>query len=199
MVACGRAAVAAAVAAAAVAVAQSSSSLLFYSSSSLLVLSSLASSFPFSPLAALSAGLRLPATNAQWLVGCLLLSTALLFVGRCPAIFHDCVAGRRPPTHLVALVSPAASAFIALWTWSSLSSSSSSLRVAVRACWRAQSRGGGPACPPALAAVIIVLAARCSGGRMKPMRVVQPPAIARQSRHPSSSALPLPRPPRHRR
>ncbi len=39
---------------------------------------------------------------------CLLLSTALFVIACRPAIVDDCVAGCRPPAHLVALVSLAA-------------------------------------------------------------------------------------------
>ena len=76
-----------------------------------------------------------------------------------------------------------------------------SSRAAARACWHAQSRGTGPAGPPALAAVVAVSVVRRSGGRIKPCaappirwcrhydpppppgsRVVRPP---RRGRHPS--------------
>ena len=43
-----------------------------------------------------------------------------------------------------------------------------SSRAAARACWHAQSRGTGPAGPPALAAVVAVSVVRRSGGRIKP-------------------------------
>jgi len=112
-----------------------------------------------------------PLTRLQRaMVGCcLLLSAALFVVARCPAIIDDCVTGRRPPAHLVTLVSPAASTFVALWT--QLSSSSfplSSSWAAARACRQAQSRGREPAGPPALAAIVVVSAARRGGGWTKP-------------------------------
>ncbi len=127
---------------------------------------------------------------------CLLLSAALFVVARCPAIIDDCVAGCRPPAHLVALVSPAASAFVALWARSSSSSSSSSraaagLSVGTKPWWSTSwSSSASSHC-------------RRLGGKARwwpdkavrrtahpVMRVVRPPAAAGQSHHPSSSAPP---------
>ena len=96
---------------------------------------------------------------------CLLLSTALFVITHCPAIIDDCIAGCWLSAHLIALVLLAASAFVALRTRSSLSLLS--LRAEAWACWWAQSLGRDPAGPPSLAAVVIVLTARRSGGRTK--------------------------------
>jgi len=101
------------------------------------------------------------------IVCCLLLYAALFVVAHCPVIIDDCVAGRWPLAHLVTLVLRAASAFVALRTRLSWSSSSSS-RAAARACRRARSHGGEPAGPPALAAILVVSASRPGGGRTKP-------------------------------
>ena len=115
-------AVAAAVAAAAAAAAQSSSSSMLSSSSSLLVLL-VGIVLPLF-VARCSSFCRPPLAHLQRpMVGCcLLLSAALSVVAHCPAIIDDCVVGRRLPAHLVALMLPAASAFVALRTQSSSSS-----------------------------------------------------------------------------
>ena len=61
------------------------------------------------PSAALSAGHHLPAFNTQWLVDvCACCPRPSLSSPAFPAIVNSCVASRRPPAHLVALVSPAA-------------------------------------------------------------------------------------------
>ena len=59
---------------------------------------------------------------------CLHLSVALFVVACHPAIINDCVASRRPLAHLVALVSPAAVAFVALRSSKAPSSSLPSWR-----------------------------------------------------------------------
>jgi len=115
-----------AAAAAATAAAQSSSSPLSSSSSSLLIL---------------LVGIVLPLFVARYsfhrptlarlqcaMVGCCLRLSATLFVfTHHPAIVDDSVSGRRPPVHLVALLSPAASTCVAL-----RSSKASSLRTSRR-------------------------------------------------------------------
>ena len=72
---------------------------------------------PHSPFVARCSFRRPPLARLQCaMVGCsllLFLSTAFV-VARRSVIFDDCVTGRRPPAHLVALVLPAAGAFVAL-------------------------------------------------------------------------------------
>ena len=129
------------------------------------------------------------------MVGCCLrLSAALFVVAHRPVIANDCVTGRRPLAHLVALVSLAAGTFVALWTRSSSILSSSS-RVVAQACRWARSCGGEPAGPPALVAVIAVLAERRGGSQTKPCAALpirccghyDPTPAAGQSCRPSSS------------
>ena len=135
----------------------------------MLVLSSSASSFLFSSLAALSSFRRpLLARGLQraMVCCCLLLSAALFAVAYFPAIVSPAT-GRRRILSLLCHWRPVPSLLFGRG------------RPRPRCCRRGQRRGpvGGheavaenqlPAGPPALAAIIVVSAARLGGGRMKP-------------------------------
>ena len=140
---------------------------------------------------------------------CLLLSTALFVVARHPAIIDDCVTGRPPPAARASRcsVSPSASTFVALWSRCG--------------CPCRRRRRPGRRCGPVDGHEAVVEETswssstsgsgrhRCLDGEAwwRPDEAVRrtahpgvgstTPTAAGQSCCPSSSALPLPHPPRH--